>query len=110
MNDPAQIVIALLPQLLRFLEIRVVHGNFNVDALGEGWFTQEFFGPEFSEDMPPELERPDFTADARLGGDVSPTVNNYLRIDAHFQYLSLIIGMGSNIIWDEDIYIPEQTL
>ena len=67
---------ALLPQLLRRFDIRVVLGNFNVDGLGEGsWELDipEFCCPKLPEDKPPELESPDFKADARFGGDDNPT-------------------------------------
>ena len=70
---------ALLPQLLRRFDIRVVLGNFSVDGLGEGSWeldTPEFCCPQFPEDKPPELESPDFKADARFGGDDNPTEKN----------------------------------
>ena len=74
LKEPAQNVMALLPQLLLLFEIRVVDGNFKVEGLVEGAW--ELLGPEFPDDIPPELERPDFKADARFGGDVNPTENN----------------------------------
>ena len=81
MKEPAQNVIARLPQLLRLFDIRVALGSFNVEGLGEGedakgsweFDVPELFCPEFPEDKPPEPESPDLNADVRLGGDVNPT-------------------------------------